>query len=87
MQLAGEIRNIVACAKSFQRRDFEKKCRFDCAFEGVDVENNVSLSVFFERRDVENIVALTVPLKGEAVRDGQFLVNEGESMKVSSTSF
>ena len=46
----------------------------------------MALSVFFEKGDIENIVALSVSFEGEAVRDGQFLVNEGESMKVSSTS-
>ena len=57
MQLAGEIRNIVAFANSFKRRDI------DCSFEGVDIENNVALSVFFERKVIEDIEALTDPLK------------------------
>ena len=57
MQLAGEIRNIVAFANSFKRRDI------DCSFGGVDIENNVALSVFFERGVIEKIEALTDPLK------------------------
>ena len=52
-----------------------------------EISTIVAFGNSFKRGDIENIVALTVPLKGEAVRDGQFLVNEGESMKVSSTSF